>query len=160
MFLLMTDGAWHCQGTVGQACASSMPPAPLLCTPPHKLKHTHTPSLSHLAYLSWTLVHCSPTFYPHLLCVCLSFSQSLFLVLSLTHTLARHSFSSAHCEDDCLWTDIYDTGRMCWINCVSIGIDPINRQNRNVCFMTMIQDEKINKLFCCEMSAAASWWAL
>lgn len=133
MFLLMTDGAWHCQGTVGQACASSMPPAPLLCTPPHKLKHTHALP----RFLNWpiSLEHWRTTspLLPHLLCACLSLplSQSLFLFLSLslthTYTLACHSSSSTHCEDDCLWTDIHDTGRMSWINCICVGIDSINR---------------------------------
>lgn len=144
MFLLMTDGAWHCQGTVGQACASSMPPAPLLCTPPHKLQHAHTASLSHLAYLSWTLPPptsplCTPTPYAY---VCLSIT----LLLSLSHTLAWYYSSSAHCDDDCLMDhclriDIYDTGKMCWMNCVCSGPDLISSPNKNACFMSPIQDE-------------------
>lgn len=151
MFLLMTDGAWHCQGTVGQACASSMPPAPLLCTPPHKLKHTHSLAFS----LGLSLLNTGalfPPFYPHPLRVCLSLSETLFLFLSHTDTLACYSSSSARCEDDCLWTDIYDTGRMCWINCVCVGIGPVDGQNRNSCFMTISQDEEIRKLFCRELS--------
>lgn len=85
MFLLMTDGAWHCQGTVGQACASSMPPAPLLCTPPHKLQHAHTASLSHLAYLSWTLPPPPPPPFVPPPPMRMSVSQSLFFFLFLTH---------------------------------------------------------------------------
>lgn len=102
MFLLMTDGAWHCQGTVGQACASSVPPAPLLCSP-----STQTPNMHTLpCFLTWpiSLEHWRtarpplippPTFQ----CVCLSRAQSLSL--SLSHTLACYFSCAAHCEDVC-----------------------------------------------------------
>lgn len=143
-------------------------PAPALChlhpssVPLHTNSNTHTPSLSQLAYLSRTLARrfppFAPTSYVH---VCLSLSQSLFLFLPLihthTHTLACHSSSSPHCEDDCLWTDIHDTGRMSWINCVCVGIDPINTHNRNQCVAIIIQEEEIHTLVCHELSTAASW---
>lgn len=43
--------------------------------------------------------------------------------------------------DHCLRTDIYDTGKMCWMNCVCSGPDLISCPNKNACFMSPIQDE-------------------
>lgn len=134
---------------MGQACASSMPPAPLLCTPPHKLKHTHSLAFSLGLSLLNTGALSPPCLPPPPVCVCLSPSLKHSSSVCLSHTLACYSSSSAQCEDDCLWTDIYDTGRMCWINSFCIGIAPINKQKRNYCFIIIIQKE--NELFCHEL---------
>ena len=125
-------------------------PAPAPChlhpssVPLHTNSNMHTLPL----FLTWpiSLEHwlTAPPPPHHLLCVCLSVCLSLNHPTSFslththththTHTLACSSSSPARCEDDCLWTDICDTGRMCWINCVCIGIDPANRHSGNPLF--------------------------
>lgn len=96
-------------------------PAPAPChLHPSSVPH-HTNSNIHTLprCLTWPISlehwHYSPLLCPP---PSLSPPQSLFLSFTHTHTLA--SSSPAHCEDDCLSTDIHDTGRMCWIDCVCI----------------------------------------
>lgn len=118
------------------------------CTPPlypSTQTQTCTHSLSFSLGLSLlntgSLLPPPPPPPPMCLSVCLSLNHSTF---SPSHTLACYSSSPARCEDDCLWTDIYDTGRMCWINCVCIGIDPANRHSGNPLF----HDYNYNKYNC------------
>lgn len=124
MFLLMTDGAWHCQGTVGQACASSVPPAPLLCSP-----STQTPNMHTLpCFLTWpiSLEHWRtappppiPPYSTPNLPMCLSVSRSITLPLSVSHT---GMLLFLRCPlRGCLRTDIYgpwqdgrEEVRLCW----------------------------------------------
>lgn len=151
MFLLMTDGAWRCQGTVGQACASSMPPAPLLCTP----LHTNMRTLP--CFLSWPISlqqwHTAPPFLPtptHTPSVGLSLNHSPSfclthngLLLVLLCPLRR-----------CLWTDIRGAGRTIQINRVCDGI---KHTRPIICYMITIQDENINSLWG-EMFSIGPFW--
>lgn len=144
MFLLMTDGAWHCQGTVGQAFASSMPPAPLLCTPSTQtqtcarslafslglsLSNSGAPlPLSHPTHAR-TSFACLPLNHPP--SVCLTHKRTgilLFLLCPLR---------------GCLWTDIRGAGRTLRMNPACAGIE---HTRHIICYTITIQDESINSL--------------
>lgn len=113
-------GQWGSPRQLGATCTPSSAP---LHAEPKTCTHTHTLVLAFSLGLSLFNTGRIPP-HTHTLCVRSSPSQSLFLfpsnTHSLTHTLACSSSSGAHCEDDCLWTDIYDTGRMCCVKNVPV----------------------------------------
>lgn len=122
------------QMEAGTARGRRAKPALALChlraSPVALCENSNTPSLTFsllASYLFWTLAYASavPCTAPYL---SPSHLLPLFPSLPLLRTLARSRSFPAHFQDYCWWRDMYDTGRMCWIRCICVGIDPVNWQ--------------------------------
>lgn len=162
MFLLMTDGGWHCQGTARPGRRQ----LPATCTPPLQ-PHTHTHTLPAFS-LGLSLLNTGAPLSPpqtHTLPMCLSASCSITLSVCLSVFLTHwHSCPPPHLTPTphlpspsrvpmmlpntrgCLRTDIHRPGSAAHDRGASIL--PRGRVGgESVAPQAVIQREDINKLF-------------